>query len=58
MKASLMYRRTFRILETLDEHFYDREYGYHWPLYGFGLPDSVLKRIYRENALKIMASRR
>jgi predicted TIM-barrel fold metal-dependent hydrolase len=52
-----MYRGTFRILETLDEHFYDREYGYHWPLYGFGLPDSVLKRVYRENALKIMRLR-
>jgi uncharacterized protein len=50
-----MYQGTFRILETLDEHFYDAEYGYHWPLSGFGLPDDVLKRIYRENALEILA---
>jgi predicted TIM-barrel fold metal-dependent hydrolase len=52
-----MYRGTFRILESRDEHFYDTQYGYHWPLYGFGLPDAVLKRLYRDNALKIMKSR-
>ena len=51
-----MYRNTFRILETLDEHFYDG-YNYHWPLYGLGLNDKVLKKIYRENALKIMQHR-
>jgi predicted TIM-barrel fold metal-dependent hydrolase len=54
-----MLRVTFRILETLDEHFYVREpevqsttggFDYHWPLYGFGLPDDVLKKVYRENA--------
>jgi hypothetical protein len=25
-------------------------FDYHWPLYGFGLPDDVLKKVYRENA--------
>lgn len=50
-----MYSTTFRILETTDEHFYEIElFGYHWPLYGFGLKDSVLKKIYSENARKIL----
>ncbi|MDZ7374449.1 MAG: amidohydrolase family protein [candidate division KSB1 bacterium] len=50
-----MYITTFRILETMDEHFYNIElFNYHWPLYGLGLSDSALKKIYRENALRIM----
>lgn len=50
-----MYATTFRILESNDEHFYEIDlFEYHWPLYGFGLKDSVLKKIYRENALKIL----
>ncbi|MBL7872292.1 MAG: amidohydrolase family protein [Cyclobacteriaceae bacterium] len=50
-----MYATTFRILETTDEHFYEIElFGYHWPLYGFGLKDSVLKKIYSGNARKIL----
>jgi predicted TIM-barrel fold metal-dependent hydrolase len=49
-----MYRTTFRILETLDEHFYEiNQFGYHWALSGFGLPVDVLKKIYKSNALKI-----
>ncbi|PYX31906.1 MAG: amidohydrolase [Acidobacteria bacterium] len=53
-----MYRITFRILETLDEHFYEIEqFGYHWSLSGFGLPDSVLKRVYHDNAAKLLARR-
>jgi uncharacterized protein len=48
-----MYRITFRILESLDEHFYETgQFGYHWALNGFGLPDPVLKQLYRENALR------
>jgi hypothetical protein len=47
-------RASFRILQTLDEHFYEKElFKYHWPLYGFGLPDAVLKKVYRDNALKV-----
>ena len=47
-----MYRITFRILETQDEHFYEvDQFGYHWPLYGFGLKEGVLKKLYRDNAL-------
>lgn len=49
-----MYEVTFRILETNDEHFYEIDlFNYHWPLYGFGLSDEVLKKLYRENALKL-----
>jgi predicted TIM-barrel fold metal-dependent hydrolase len=52
-----MYHVTFRILESQDEHFYETEqFGYHWPLYGFGLDDDILKRVYRDNAVKLLAS--
>jgi predicted TIM-barrel fold metal-dependent hydrolase len=54
-----MYRITFRVLETADEHFYEiDQFGYHWAMNGFALPDSVLKKVYRENALKILNARR
>ena len=50
-----MYEIVFRILETEDEHFYQPAYfNYHWPLYGFGLSDSILKKLYYENAQKIL----
>ncbi|MGB5846977.1 MAG: amidohydrolase family protein [Ignavibacteriaceae bacterium] len=50
-----MYKVTFRILESDDEHFYEyEEFGYHWALNGFGLNDNVLQKIYRENAIKII----
>jgi predicted TIM-barrel fold metal-dependent hydrolase len=50
-----MYRVTFRILETEDEHFYPAYFSnYHWPFYAFGLPDRILKKIYRENASRIL----
>jgi hypothetical protein len=53
-----MYRVTFRILETLDEHFYESDmFGYHWSLNGFGLPDEILQKLYRTNAEKILSSR-
>jgi uncharacterized protein len=49
-----MYETTFRILESTDEHFYNIDlFGYHWPLYGFGLGDDTLKKIYKTNAEKI-----
>ncbi len=51
-----MFSTTFRILESNDEHFYERDlnfnFDYHWPLNGFGLPDPVLKKVYRDNALR------
>jgi len=53
-----MYRVTFRILETWDEHFYEHDmFGYHWNLNGFGLPDEILRKLYRANAEKILNSR-
>jgi len=53
-----MYGVTFRILETLDEHFYEHDmFGYHWSLNGFGLPDETLRKVYRTNAEKILSSR-
>ncbi|RPI29315.1 MAG: amidohydrolase [Acidobacteria bacterium] len=48
-----MYRTTFRILESADEHFYAPMFGYHWSYSGFALPDQILRKLYRENALKV-----
>jgi uncharacterized protein len=50
-----MYRITFRILESNDEHFYDiDQFNYHWPLNGFGLSQTVLKKLYRDNAGRLL----
>ena len=54
-----MYRVTFRVLETWDEHFYESDqFGYHWSLNGFGLADEILRKVYHDNAAKLLASRR
>jgi predicted TIM-barrel fold metal-dependent hydrolase len=56
-----MYRLYFRFLETDDEYF---NYPSHasrqgrWNIYGLFLPDDVLRKVYRENALKLLASLR
>jgi uncharacterized protein len=44
----------WRVFETNDDYF-DYYRGYHafWKLYGIGLPDAVLKKVYFENALKL-----
>jgi predicted TIM-barrel fold metal-dependent hydrolase len=53
-----MYRVTFRILESLDEHFYETEqFDYHWSLNGFGLSDEILKQVYHDNAETLLAAR-
>jgi predicted TIM-barrel fold metal-dependent hydrolase len=53
-----MYRVTFRILESLDEHFYEMDqFSYHWSLNGFGLSDSILRNVYRDNASALLAAR-
>lgn len=52
--AEKVYRTTFRILQSSDEHFYENMFGYHWPLYGLALSDKVLKKLYNENAGKII----
>jgi len=50
-----MYRHTFRILESDDEHFYNWNHtSYHWALHGLDLPEKVLKKIYQTNAKKIL----
>jgi len=49
--AAEMYRTTFRILESEDEHFYAQDsFNYHWPLHGFGLRDEILRKLYSANA--------
>jgi predicted TIM-barrel fold metal-dependent hydrolase len=51
-----MYRSTFRILETEDEHFYLETLRlYHWPYHGFGLPDTILRKVYRDNAQRVLS---
>jgi hypothetical protein len=45
----------FRVLETADEYFdYYRNYHAFWKMYGLDLPDAVLKKLYYENALRII----
>ena len=44
----------WRVFETTDEYFdYYRDYHAFWKLYGIGLPDEVLKKLYFRNALKL-----
>jgi predicted TIM-barrel fold metal-dependent hydrolase len=44
----------WRVFETNDDYFdYYRNYHAFWKLYGIGLPDEVLKKVYYKNALKI-----
>ena len=48
------YYTYFRVLETNDEYFeYYRKRHAHWRMYGLALPDSILKKLYYKNALKI-----
>lgn len=52
-----MYRLYYRFLETTDEYF---EYPSHasrqgrWNIYGLFLPDDVLRKVYRDNALTLL----
>lgn len=54
----IYYPPYFRFLETMDEYFdymgepYSRIYGI-WKIYGIGLPDDVLKKVYNENAKRV-----
>jgi predicted TIM-barrel fold metal-dependent hydrolase len=49
-----MYRVTFRLLETADEHFYLAYFSkYHWPMHALALPDDILHKVYRDNALRV-----
>ncbi len=50
-----MYRATFRLLETADEHYYDPLFRkYHWPAHAFALPDEVLRKLYCGNAARFL----
>jgi predicted TIM-barrel fold metal-dependent hydrolase len=49
------YATYFRVLETEDEYFpYHKKYHAFWAMYGMGLPDSILKKVYYKNALRIV----
>ncbi len=52
-----LYRNYFRWLETEDESF--DYYGYpeqgRWRIYGLGLPDGVLEKVYHQNAERIFS---
>jgi predicted TIM-barrel fold metal-dependent hydrolase len=56
-----MYRAHYRFFETDDEYF---DYPSHasrqgrWQIYGLALPDAVLERIYRGNAMTLLAMSR
>ncbi len=45
----------WRVFETADEYFdYYRDYHAFWKLYGMDLPAPVLKKLYYQNALRIL----
>ena len=53
-----MFRCYFRFLETEDEYF---DYAPstippqgRWRIYGIALPDGILRKVYRENAIRIL----
>jgi hypothetical protein len=53
-----MYQIYFRWLETLDEYFdyapSSRPPQGRWRIYGIGLPDSILKKVYHDNAARLL----
>lgn len=51
------YATYFRVLETEDEYFpYHKKYHAFWRMYGMGLSDQILKKVYYRNALKLFPS--
>jgi predicted TIM-barrel fold metal-dependent hydrolase len=47
----------FRVLETADEYFpYHKKYHAFWAMYGMDLPEEVLRKVYHQNALRILPS--
>ncbi len=48
-----MYKITFRILETLDEHFYYYRF-YHWPFSWFWFEGQGSEKSVSKNAKKIL----
>jgi predicted TIM-barrel fold metal-dependent hydrolase len=50
-----MYRNSFRIWETLDEHFYAWDVANtRFALSGLGLSDATLKKLYQDNARRLL----
>ena len=49
------YHAYFRVLETADDYFpyYRRRHAF-WKIYGLDLPEPVLRKIYFENALRVV----
>ena len=57
--STAMYRCYFRFLETRDEYFepidyLGREGHARWRIHGLDLPDEALRKIYRENAVRLV----
>jgi predicted TIM-barrel fold metal-dependent hydrolase len=52
------YRRWYRFLETRDESFdyggEDVPFQGRWQIHGIGLPDDVLRKVYRDNARRLL----
>lgn len=49
------YPTYFRVLETEDEYFpYHKKYHAYWKMYGLGLSDEILKKVYYKNAIRII----
>jgi predicted TIM-barrel fold metal-dependent hydrolase len=49
------YKTYFRVLESADEYFpYHKKYHAFWSMYGLDLPDDVMKKVYYENALRVI----
>lgn len=49
------YPTYFRTLETNDEYFpYHKKYHAFWAMYGMGLSDEILRKVYYRNALRIV----
>ena len=45
----------FRVLETTDDYFdYYRDYHAFWQMYGLDLPEDVLRKVYHENAARLI----
>jgi predicted TIM-barrel fold metal-dependent hydrolase len=53
-----VYRLNYRLLETDDEYFNynpgDIPWQGRWSVYGLSLPDDVLRKVYWENAKKVL----
>lgn len=49
------YKMYFRVMETRDEYieYYRKRHAF-WRIYGFSLPDEVLKKVYYKNAVRLV----